>query len=147
MDVSCLLSATHNSIESLKQGDLEALGENNQKFHRALVTAAGSQTLNQEMNNLLARVRLSWLQVLPSYPSLHSKNVEENAKIAKLLASGQRYEAAELVHTNLMINLYRILGALRTAQNVRKHKCKEKEKEIDVSFPAAEIKFEPPTMQ
>jgi DNA-binding GntR family transcriptional regulator len=43
---------THNSIESLNQGDLKALGENNQKFHRALVTAAGSQTLNQEMNNL-----------------------------------------------------------------------------------------------
>lgn len=111
------------------------------------MTAAGSQTLNQEMNNLLARMRLSWLQVLPSYPSLHSKNVEENAKIAKPLASVQRYEAAELVHTNLMINLHRILGALRTAQNARKHMCKEKEKEIDISFPAAEIKFEPPTMQ
>jgi len=68
LDVSNLLSVTHNSIESLNQGDLEALGENNQKFHRALVTAAGSQTLNQEMNNLLARMRLSWLQVLPSYP-------------------------------------------------------------------------------
>lgn len=147
LDVSYLLSLTHNSIESLKQGDLEALGENNQKFHRALVTAAGSLTLNQEMNNLLARMRLSWLQVLPSYPSLHTKNVEENAKIAKLLAAGQRFEAAELVRTNLMINLYRILGALRTAQNARKHKCKEKEKQIDISFPAAEIKVEPTSMQ
>lgn len=110
------------------------------------MTAAGSHTLNQEMNNLLARIRLSWLQVLPSYPSLHSKNVEENAKIAELLASGQRYEAAELVRTNLMINLYRILGALRTAQNGRKHKCNEKEKQIDMSFPGAEVTFEPPTL-
>ena len=147
LDVSYLLSVTHNSIESLRTGDLEALGENNQKFHRALVTDGGSHTLNQEMNNLLARMRLSWLQVLPSYPSLHSKNVEENAKIAKLLASGQRYEAAELVRTNFMINLYRILGALRTAQNGRKHKCNEKEKQIGISFPGAEIKFEPPTLQ
>ena len=146
LDVYYLLSVTHNSIVSLRTGDLEALDENNQKFHRALVTAAGSHTLNQEMNNLLARIRLSWLQVSPSYPSLHSKNVEENAKIAELLASGQRYETAELVRTNLMINLYRILGALRTAQNGRKHKCNEKEKQIDMSFPGAEITFEPPTL-
>ena len=68
LDVYYLLSVTHNSIVSLRTGDLEALDENNQKFHRALVTAAGSHTLNQEMNNLLARIRLSWLQVLPSYP-------------------------------------------------------------------------------
>lgn len=73
----------------------------NQKFHRTLVEAAGSDLLNQEMDRLLARMRLIFLLAEESDPDFHRPFVAENRRIVNLLRSGDREAASESLRTSL----------------------------------------------
>ncbi|MFH0411251.1 GntR family transcriptional regulator [Corynebacterium sp. L4756] len=121
LDVDYLVEQTNLAVQALNDSDMEALSTCNQNFHRALVNGVGSPTMDKEMSNLLARMRLTFLQVLPLYPELHAENVQENVKVAQLLARDKRYEAAEMLRSNMMMNLYRIISVLRTAEHTRQY--------------------------
>ena len=78
----------------------------------ALVAALGSPTLNEQMDNLLARMRLTFLLAIPRYPQLHADHIQGNITLATLIADGKRDEAATLTHDSLMNTCGKILAVL-----------------------------------
>ncbi|AGP30201.1 GntR family transcriptional regulator [Corynebacterium terpenotabidum] len=74
----------------------------NQLFHRTVVEAAGSALLNEEMDRLLARMRLVFLTVERVRPGLHSDFVPVNRQIVTLLQAGDRAGAAEALQVSLV---------------------------------------------
>ena len=74
----------------------------NQDFHRTIVAIAGSDLLNEEMDRLLARMRLVFLTVEQVRPALHSEFVPVNREIVTLLRAGDRAGAAEALRASLV---------------------------------------------
>lgn len=93
-------------------GQHQQVSDINQRFHRALVASLGSPTLNEQMDNLLARMRLTFLLVIPRYPLLHADHIDGNAQLARLIARGSRREAADLSHATLRATCSKILSVL-----------------------------------
>lgn len=112
-----ITSRAQSAVDNDAKNLFEIITEANQRFHRELVAASGSATLLQEMDNLLARMRLTFLFVLPDYPSVHLDRVAPNACIAQLLAEGARDEAVELLHEQLSLTCNLILDALPNIEN------------------------------
>lgn len=121
LDTAAILESTSRaceitaSVPEAKRDDEtnQRISTLNQAFHRNIVAAAGSTTLSAEMNNLLARMRLTFLLVLPKYPNIHADHVESNAEIARLLAEGSKEEAATRLHASLHRTCEMILETLR----------------------------------
>lgn len=84
----------------------------NQNFHRRLVAGLGSPTLDEQMDNLLARMRLTFLLALPRYPSLHVEHVPGNIRLAEYIAAGERDAAAAVAREALLATCRRILAVL-----------------------------------
>lgn len=74
----------------------------NQLFHRTVVEAAGSDLLNEEMDRLLARMRLVFLTVERVRPGLHGDFVPVNRQIVTLLRAGDRAGAASALRASLV---------------------------------------------
>ena len=85
-----------------ESGDDQAVSSINQRFHRALVASLGSETLDEQMSSLLARMRLTFLLALPHLPNIHNEHIENNVRLAKLIAAGQREEAATVSRDSLL---------------------------------------------
>ena len=113
LDAQRLLSLTSQATQAAAEGDVDTVSALNQQFHRTIVEASGSETLNREMDNLLARMRLTFLLVLPIYPTVHSDWVKPNAQIAQLLADNKRAEAARLLHETLNHTFQTICAVLQ----------------------------------
>ena len=64
------------------------------------------------MDNLLARMRLTFLLAIPRYPQLHADHIQGNITLATLIADGKRLEAATLAHDSLMNTCEKILAVL-----------------------------------
>ncbi|MGP5929046.1 GntR family transcriptional regulator [Corynebacterium glyciniphilum] len=88
---------THQKAE-----DLAATATANQEFHRTVVAAAGSDLLNEEMERLLARMRLVFLQAERRDPGFHGSFVPVNRSVVALLQAGNREEAASLLRASLL---------------------------------------------
>ena len=74
----------------------------NQLFHRQIVAGMGSATLDANMDRLLARMRLVFLQVLRREPGFHGDYVGLNRRVVTLLTAGRKKEAAEALHDSLV---------------------------------------------
>lgn len=74
----------------------------NQLFHRQIVAGMGSATLDTNMDRLLARMRLVFLQVLRREPGFHGDYVGLNRRVVTLLTVGRKKEAAEALHDSLV---------------------------------------------
>ena len=74
-------------------GDVPAMANANQEFHRALVARAGSERLDSLMGQILAEMRLVFA-TMANETRFHAPYVEENAKILALLEAGKNAEAA-----------------------------------------------------
>jgi DNA-binding GntR family transcriptional regulator len=85
----------------------------NQAFHRTIVAAAGSALLNEEMDRLLARMRLVFLTVEQVRPTLHSDFVPVNRRIVDLLRVGDRSGAAEVLRASLVATGESLAAALQ----------------------------------
>ncbi len=88
------------SVESVDSAAAIALA--NQEFHRALVGAAGSALLDEEMDRLLARMRLVFLAVERVRPNLHGDFVAVNRQIVTMLRDGDRDAAAAMLRASLV---------------------------------------------
>lgn len=84
------------------KGEDQSVSSINQLFHRALVASLGSQTLDEQMQNLLARMRLTFLLVLPKIPEIHRTHIDYNVQVATLIAEGKREEAAAVSRDSLL---------------------------------------------
>ncbi|WP_459588066.1 GntR family transcriptional regulator [Corynebacterium camporealensis] len=107
-----LVELTQSAIPHALRGEHQMVSSINQRFHRKLVASLDSPTLDEEMGNLLARMRLTFLLVIPLYPRLHADHIDGNIELAKLIAAGKREEAAELSHDSLERTCVRILDIL-----------------------------------
>lgn len=74
----------------------------NQLFHRTVVESAGSALLNEEMDRLLAQMRLVFLTVERNRPGFHSEFVPVNRQIVTLLRAGDRAGAASALRASLV---------------------------------------------
>ncbi|WP_420097918.1 GntR family transcriptional regulator [Corynebacterium sp.] len=101
-DVSALDRIVAAAEADLAAGDLAATATANQEFHRAVVAAAGSDLLNEEMERLLARMRLVFLQAERHDPGFHGEFVPVNRRIVTLLQAGDRPEAASVLRASLL---------------------------------------------
>lgn len=111
-DAPSLVTLTSSAFDYAARGEHQEVSAINQRFHRTLVAALGSPTLNEQMDNLLARMRLTFLLAIPRYPQLHADHIQGNITLATLIADGKRHEAAALAHDSLMNTCEKILAVL-----------------------------------
>ena len=111
-DAPSLVTLTSSAFDYAARGEHQEVSAINQRFHRALVATLGSSTLNEQMDNLLARMRLTFLLAIPRYPQLHADHIQGNITLATLIADGKRLEAATLSHDSLMNTCEKILAVL-----------------------------------
>ncbi|MDK8525419.1 GntR family transcriptional regulator [Corynebacterium sp. MSK150] len=111
-DAPSLVTLTSSAFDYAARGEHQEVSAINQRFHRTLVAALGSPTLNEQMDNLLARMRLTFLLAIPRYPQLHADHIQGNIALATLIADGKRLEAATLAHDSLMNTCEKILAVL-----------------------------------
>ncbi|MDO5511926.1 GntR family transcriptional regulator [Corynebacterium sp.] len=102
VDVDKLHAVVAEAESALAHGDTAGVALANQRFHRRIVAGMGSATLNANMDRLLARMRLVFLQVLRRDPDFHSDYVEINRRVVTLLQEGKKADAAEVLHHSLM---------------------------------------------
>ena len=111
-DAPSLVTLTSSAFDYAARGEHQEVSAINQRFHRTLVAALGSPTLNEQMDNLLARMRLTFLLAIPRYPQLHADHIQGNITLATLIADGKRDEAATLTYDSLMNTCSKILAVL-----------------------------------
>lgn len=76
------------------------VGSANQQFHRAIVAMSGSRRLEQQMNSLLAEMRLLF-HLRGQEPTFHAGYLDINDEICGLLEAGDREGAAALLREYL----------------------------------------------
>ncbi|MGP9725115.1 GntR family transcriptional regulator [Corynebacterium sp. AOP40-9SA-29] len=101
LDAAALDQVVSDAERHLALGNLTELGLANQQFHRTVVTAAGSRLLDQEMDRLLARMRLVFLLAERADPEFHRPFVATNRQIVTLLQAGDRPGAASALRTSI----------------------------------------------
>jgi len=111
-DAPSLVTLTSSAFDYAARGEHNEVSSINQQFHRKLVASLGSPTLNEQMDNLLARMRLTFLLAIPRYPQLHADHIQGNITLATLITDGKRQEAATLSHDSLMNTCEKILAVL-----------------------------------
>lgn len=102
LDVNSLDSIVIEAEESRAAESPSATALANQRFHRTVVESAGSDLLNEEMDRLLARMRLVFLTVEEVRPGLHGDFVPMNRQVVSLLRAGDGAGAATLLRSSLV---------------------------------------------
>ncbi len=92
--VATVEAAVREGRQAGARRDWEGVASANQHFHRAVVSLAGSQRLDDQMALLLAEMRLFFHQ-MGGPEAFHRPYLEENAGIAELLRAGRRDAAAD----------------------------------------------------
>lgn len=82
------------------RGDVDGVADANQHFHRAVVALADSRRLDDQMDLLLAEMRLFFHQM--DDRGFHSPYLAENEAILALLEAGDRAGAADRVRDYLV---------------------------------------------
>ncbi|MGO1948910.1 MAG: GntR family transcriptional regulator [Mycobacteriaceae bacterium] len=114
LDVGVLDHTVSDAERHLAIDDLKEVGLANQRFHRAVVKASGSQLLDEEMDRLLARMRLIFLLAEKADPDFHRAFVPVNRGTVTLLQAGDRQAAADAVRTNIRETGERLPGLIGT---------------------------------
>ncbi|MER0070443.1 GntR family transcriptional regulator [Corynebacterium sp. KPL2850] len=101
-DAPSLISLASSAFECARREKHQEVSSINQRFHQALVAGLDSPTLDEQMSNLLARMRLTFLLVIPRYPRLHADHIQNNVDVATLIADGKREEATTQLRDSLL---------------------------------------------
>lgn len=88
----------HDSAEDL---DIAAISDANQAFHRAIVASAGSEQLDEEMDRILAQMRLVFAHATDRNRAFHVEFIAENRKVVDLIFADRYTEAAEFLANSL----------------------------------------------
>jgi DNA-binding GntR family transcriptional regulator len=94
--VDAVREAVDEGRAAVAAGRWDDLASANQHFHRALVALAGSARLDQQMDLLLAEMRLVF-HAMPGVREFHEPYLDRNARICALLEAGDRAAAADAV--------------------------------------------------
>ncbi|WP_022872736.1 GntR family transcriptional regulator [Nesterenkonia alba] len=90
-------------------GEVTAMAQANQEFHRTLISAAHSQLLSGLMEQILARMRLTFAG-MHSEPHFHTDYVRRNGELTELLAAGRRDTAQDYLIDYLVTAENELLG-------------------------------------
>ena len=91
--IRALASAVEEGKAGAQRRDWALLANANQHFHRALTGLAENKRLNQQMNLLLAEMRLIFHQ-MPDSQSFHEPYLQKNISIYELIKKGDRTAAS-----------------------------------------------------
>ncbi len=100
--------------EARDRGDGAGVATANQHFHAAVVALAGSARLDQQMELLLAEMRLVF-QRMGAPEDFHVPYLDRNAEIADLIAADRRAEAATRLEDYLADAERELLAGLDTS--------------------------------
>lgn len=101
LDLDALAAIVSQARAAAASGEIPAVADANQEFHRQLVRGVGSPSLLENMDQLLARMRLVFLRMLEHQPGFHRPYVDVNSSIVELLRRGDRSGAAERLKASL----------------------------------------------
>lgn len=91
------LEQLHRIVSSAEaardRGDVQAMAQANQVFHRTIAAQVRSAMIDALMEQVLARMRLAF-HAKSEQPSFHHTFIERNRELARLLSTGER-QAAE----------------------------------------------------
>lgn len=116
--VASVDSVLETALASREAGDVGAMGDANQLFHRSLVTMTGSATLLTVMDRLLARMRLVF-HSMSSQPDFHGHYVAGNVAVWGKIRAGERAAAAESLREYLGKARDELLGYVPTVISAR----------------------------
>lgn len=97
---AALADAVARGRAAYDRGDVDGVADANQHFHRAVVALAGSSRLDDQMDLLLAEMRLFFHRM--DDRGFHAPYLAENEAILALLEAGDRAGAAERVRAYLV---------------------------------------------
>jgi DNA-binding GntR family transcriptional regulator len=91
--VARVRAAVDEGRDAAERDDEQGVASANQHFHRAVVALAGSPRLDQQMDLLLAEMRLVFHR-MSEHPAFHEPYLDLNDEIVGLLEAGDREAAA-----------------------------------------------------
>lgn len=94
-------------------GDVAAVAQANQEFHRAIVRLAASRRIDQLMEGALAEMRLVF-HLMKNDPGFHEPYLDRNAEIVRLLVDEGRPAAAEALRAYLADARDQLVAAIRS---------------------------------
>ena len=98
--VAAVRAAVDEGRRAARTADWDGVASANQHFHRALVAIGGSPRLEQQMDLLLAEMRLVFHR-MSEVKAFHEPYLDRNDKICALLEAGDREAAASEVRSYL----------------------------------------------
>ncbi|WP_170185552.1 GntR family transcriptional regulator [Lapillicoccus jejuensis] len=87
--------------EARATGEWEAVGTANGRFHLALARLAGNDVVDRTLRGLLTEMRLLFVDVAGAR-AVHEPYLEDNARIAALVAAGELVRAAVVLEEYLL---------------------------------------------
>ena len=102
LDVDELDAFISQAERCLRIGDEFGVSTEMQNFHRAIVRSSGSEQLNDLMDEILAKMRLSIIQISKTKDEFQAPYITEYRKIVDLLREGKRSKAAELLRDTII---------------------------------------------
>ncbi|WP_309109898.1 GntR family transcriptional regulator [Saccharothrix sp.] len=105
-------TAVDNAVEAATAGDWTAVGTHNIKFHQALTALAGSARLNEEMERLLAELRLAF-HVMADPKRFHEAYLPLNVEIVAHLEKGAIQNAVDSLAAYFETAEQQLVTALR----------------------------------
>ncbi|WP_426707226.1 GntR family transcriptional regulator [Corynebacterium auriscanis] len=103
LDVAELEGYVSQAERCLRIGDDFGVATESQNFHRAVVRASGSEQLDEAMDEILAKMRLSIIVISKTkVDEFQAPYVSEYRRIVDLLEKGDRAAAAELLRDTLI---------------------------------------------
>lgn len=101
LDIDELASIVSRARAAAARGDIPAIADANQEFHRQLARGVDSPSLLEIMDQLLARMRLVFLRMLEHQPDFHLPYIDVNASVVDLLQRGDHSGAAERMKASI----------------------------------------------
>lgn len=108
--VAELRSIVTEGLGAVDAGDMAAVAQANQRFHRRVAALGGSRRVTDFMEGMLAEMRLVF-HVMATEPAFHADFMRRNARIVDALESGDRLPAAAEMRDYLADAEARLLAA------------------------------------
>ena len=102
LDVDELETYVSQAERCLRIGDDFGVATEMQTFHRAIIRASGSEQLDELMDEILAKMRLSIIEISKTKDEFQAPYISEYRKIVDLLRGDQRSNAAELLRDTIV---------------------------------------------